>query len=157
MQRLPINIANMDPVDAALLPVIRHHLAALQGENPLAWRQAFAIAEQQWGEGRGLALAHRSQVFLSALLSCRNVPIRCIDPLNIDERHTLTEDERLIMNAVSAMRSDDAPQARQLIALLTGGRLTAVIIQAGLSLALLLETPKTTIRRPDAPKLRAVS
>lgn len=157
MSSFPLELSDMDHETVALLPVLRHHLAALQGANPLSWRLAFSLAEQRWGEGLGLALAHRSQVFLSALLASRSVPLRCVDPLDIDHRHTLTSDEAVLMKALSAMRADDAPLAREMISSLTGGRVTAATVKAGLSLVHLLGSPLTSIRRPDAPKLRAVS
>ncbi|MCF2905403.1 hypothetical protein L0666_10405 [Octadecabacter sp. CECT 8868] len=157
MSSAPITSANIDPEIRALLPVLRHHLAALQGASPLSWRLAFSVAEERWGEGRGLALAHRSQVFLSALLASRCVPLQCVDPLDIDERHTLTEDEFILMRALSGMREDNAPLARDLISDLTGGRVTAATVKAGLTLVHLLSAPLTSIRRPTPPKLRAVS
>ncbi|WP_049834649.1 hypothetical protein [Octadecabacter temperatus] len=118
---------------------------------------AFSLAEQRWGEGLGLAMAHRSQVFLSALLACRNVPLHGFDPLDIDERQNLTEDEAILMSILSAMCDDNTAQARHLIARVAKNRVTAETVKAGLSLAHLLGSPSTSIRRPQAPKLRAVS
>jgi hypothetical protein len=147
----------LSPETVALLPVFRHHLAALHGNHPLAWRMAFSLAEQRWGEGLGLAVAHRSQVFLSALIACRIVPLHCLAPLDIDERQNLTEDEAILRSILSAMRDDDTSQARHLIARVANNRVTAETVRAGLSLAHLLGSPSTSIRRPQAPKLRAVS
>ncbi|SMX30869.1 hypothetical protein [Octadecabacter ascidiaceicola] len=157
MSSISPSITDVPPSVAALLPVLRHHLAALQGSNPLGWRLAFGLAEQRWGEGKGLALAHRSQVFLSALLAARPVPLDCVDPLHIDDRDTLTEDEGNLMIALSAMSSDDAPRARLTIMALTGGRVPASAVSTGLSLVHLLGSSPTTIRRSGAPALRAVS
>jgi hypothetical protein len=151
------NVSTLDPVNAAMLPIMRHHLTALQGDDPLAWRHAFHVAVERWGEGRGLALAHRAQVFLSALLACRLVPLNIADPLDLDRRVFLTDDEQHLMVLLSAMREDDAPCARDLLSLLSGGRVTAAIVQAGLSFASLMETPQIKIRKPAPPKLRPVS
>lgn len=64
MSSFPIKLTDIDPETVALLPVLRHQLAALQGANPLAWQLAFSLAEQRWGEGRGLVGAPRSGVFV---------------------------------------------------------------------------------------------
>ncbi len=151
------NVTTLDPVNAAMLPILRYHLTALQGNDPLAWRHAFSVSVECWGEGRGLALAHRAQVFLSALLACRPVPLDITDPFNLDRRAFLTDDEQLLMHLISAMRKEDAPCARDILSLLSGGHVTAAVVQAGLSLALLMETPQIKIRRPAPPTLRAVS
>ena len=157
MTKIPYDITALDHVNAALLPLIRHHLSALQGSNPLAWRHAFQIATERWGEARGLALANRTQLFLSALLACRPVPLDATDPFDLEKRAALTDDEAILMAIMTAMRIDDTNHARSLMTQITGGRITAAAVQTGLSLALLLETPTAIIRRPAAPKLRAVS
>jgi hypothetical protein len=148
--------ATLDPVNAALLPVIRHHLAALQGTDPLAWRIATRLASKRWGEARGLALAHRTQEFLSAVLACRPVPLAATDPLDLERRKTLTSDEATLLETVLAMRTDNTPRARTLITQLTAGRVTAAAVKTGLSLADVLDAQPSQIRRPTAPPLRAV-
>ncbi len=157
MHQVTTTTEGLSPIEAAVLPVIRHHVSALQGDTPLAWRLAFGIAEQRWGEGRGLAIAHRCQVFLSALIASRRLPLSTHDPFDIDMRDSLTEDEQTIISILSAMRVDDTPSARQKLAALVDGPLSSTTVQAGLSLALSLGTDHHTIRRPSAPKLRAVS
>lgn len=157
MNDIDCDVDSLDLVNAALLPLVRHHLSALQGTSPLGWCYAFSMATERWGEARGLALAHRTQLFLSAVLACRPVPLQTSDPLDLDCRSILTADERTLMDALTAMRSDQTPLARDLLAQLTVGRVTAAVVQSGLSLALLLETPQALVRRPQPPKLRAVS
>lgn len=151
-------IASLDSEQQALLPVLRHLLVALQGSDALSWRVAFQIAVERWGEGRGLALAHRAEVFLSAVLAARIVPFTLSDPMCLEDRRIVTEDEANILRLLSAMRSESTPKARDLLFDLTNGRPTAASVQAGLALATLLEGGQTAvIRRPAAPLLRAVS
>jgi len=147
-----------DPATLTVLPVLRHLLAALQGDNPLAWRIAFQIACERWGEGRGLALAHRAEMFLSAVLHSRPVPVAYSDPLCPDARVVFTEDEMKLLAMLAAMRIDDTPTARELMFDLTGGRVTAAAVQSALSLALLLHGgSEKQIRRGTTPVLKAVS
>jgi hypothetical protein len=151
------DVETLEAVNKAVLPIIRHHLDALQGDNPLAWRISFQLATERWGEARGLALAHRAQVFLSNILACRPVPMETSDPLDVDQREKMTQDERKLMDLMTAMRSDQIASARELLAHLTGGRVTAQAVNSALSFAMLLETPQSTIRRPAPPKLREVA
>jgi hypothetical protein len=156
---MSINLENRNSLDqetAALLPLFRYHLAALQGTDPLAWRIAFCVAAQRWGEGLGLALAYRVQVLLSAILVEREKPFQIADPLDLSQREAITADERILITMLDAMRGGDTARARALIASLTDGRAAAAVVEAGLSLALLLNTPFGSIRRPVAPKLRIV-
>ena len=66
--RIHPDIESLDVVSQRLPPILRHFLASMQGDSKDGWQVAFATAEEIWGEGHGLAIAHRAATFLTALL-----------------------------------------------------------------------------------------
>ena len=147
----------LDPVSRHLLPVLRYFLSALQSPDGQSWRFAYSAAAEIWGEARGLAVAHRTQNFLSALLKSRPVPLRHADPLCLEARAELTEDECLLMALLTRMRADETAQARDMLAALTGGRIAAAAVRTGLELSAVLDAPSGKRRGRQAPVLRAVT
>jgi len=147
----------LDAVNRALLPVIRHFLDALLAPQTMGWRTALATASGTWGEARGLAIANAVQMFLTAVLRNRPVPLRYSDPLDLKDRLRLTSDEVDLLALIASMRSDTTPQSRVIIARLTGGEIRSEVVRTGLSLAALLE-PTDAQRRatPHRPTLRLV-
>lgn len=144
-----LRVDALDPVSRNLLPVLRHFLLVLQGEKPQGWRQAYTIAAEIWGEARGLAIAHRAQAFLSALLQSRPGPIASADPLCLTARQDVTEDEQLVLMLLTYMRLDQTPLAREILASLTGGRIEAACVRTGLTLCAVLDGD--TVARRDKP------
>lgn len=148
---------SLSPVDRAVLPVMRHFLDAFSEPETFAWRTGYSIAIQRWGEARGLAIANAVQVFLVSVLSKRPVPLQYNDPLDVEARQTLTQDEADLLVLLEQLRQDSARPARETIAKLTGGHVRASIVQAGLKLSQLLG-PDTHVRSSQPrPKLRCVT
>ena len=135
----------LNAVNRALLPVVRHFLDALQNPQRTGWRIALESAVEIWGEARGLAIAHRTQQFLSCLMQCRPVPLTYSDPFDMDQRPYLSDDEADILAVLYAMRHDNTPKAREILKSLTGGPLRSAVVQTGLSLAVLLDTSRETL------------
>lgn len=132
-------VDQLDAVNKALLPVMRHFLNAFLDPETLGWRAALAVAAGTWGEARGLAIAHAVQTFLSAVLNSRPVPLRYSDPLNLEDRQRLTSDEVDLLALIANMRAEKTQQSRIIITRLTGGEVKAVVVRTGLSLARMLD------------------
>ena len=139
----------LDRCGCRLLPILRHLLQDLTlGERGAAFR-GYATAAELWGEGRGLAIAHRAHRFLDALLRSRGKPLDTTDPLGPAARGALTGDEALLMALIDQMRRDQTRGARNTLAVLAFGRVEAGVVQNGLSLASLLgDMPGPSARRP---------
>ncbi len=150
-------VDQLDRVSGALLPIIRHFLDAFQRPESLGWRHANSTSIGVWGEARGLSIANGVQIFLAAVLKNRPVPVRYIDPLNIDERKKLTLDEIDILTLLSVMRSDQTARAREIIIGLTGGQIPDQIVRSGLKLAQQLDSNSYISSRTKTPKLTLVS
>lgn len=146
---------SLDPVSRNLLPILRHFLTGLQEPASTGWQNAYGIAAEVWGEGRGLAVAFRAQKFLAALLRSRSVPLRHADPLCPEDRLTLTDDECLLLALLSHMRDDETAQARDMLAALTCGRVEAAVVRTGLELCGILDGGAAASSR-GAPRLTVV-
>ncbi|MBF9052518.1 hypothetical protein GTA62_21155 [Roseobacter sp. HKCCD9010] len=147
----------LDPVSRSLLPVLRYFLLGLQDTGHAGWQTAFGTAVEIWGEARGLAIAHRAQLFLSALLNSRPVPLSHSDPFCPEARLSLTDDECVLLALLSHMRDDEAPAARDMLAALTGGRIEAAVVRTGLDLCAVLDGTHGAQRGKGAPRLSVVS
>lgn len=147
---------SLDPVSKRLLPILRHFLATLQGDSRDGWVVAYGSAVDIWGEGRGLAIAHRCTSFLSALLLSRPVPLDAIDPMCVARWQTVTEDEHAVLALLAAARDDNTAQARTLISDLTGGRVDARVVRSLVAFVALLGGPGDKHLRATKPRLRAV-
>ncbi|MEM7721096.1 MAG: hypothetical protein AAF376_01870 [Pseudomonadota bacterium] len=150
-------LETLDPVSRTLLPVLRYFLCGLQQPGHRGWQTGFLVAAEIWGEARGLAIAHRTQVFLSALLNSRPVPLLHSDPLCPEDRRNLTDDECVLLALLSHMRDDQARPARDMIAALTGGRVEAAIVRSGLDLCSVLDGTHGAQRVKGPPQLSVVS
>lgn len=132
-------IESLDPVEQSLLPVFRYFLLSFQDNDGQGWRLAFSVAAETWGEARGLAIAHRAQTFLSALLQNRAVPFQSADPLCLKERAEVTKDEADLLALLSHMRADETGAARNILRNLVGERCHSATVKTGLQLCDILE------------------
>jgi len=147
----------LDAVNKALLPVMRHFLNAFLDPQTLGWRAALATASGTWGEARGLAIANAVQTFLSAVLNSRPVPLQYSNPLDLDKRTHLTTDEVDLLALISNMRANKTPQSRAIIARLTGGEIKSAVVRSGLTLAGLLDPSGDQPKATKRPRLHAVT
>lgn len=129
----------LDPVGRHLLPVLRYFLCALQGDKDNRWRIGYTAAAEVWGESRGLVIAHRAQNFIAALVHSRKERLLHTDPLSFDGCMDLTNDECLLMALLTHIRADEAPQARDILAILTQGHVEAEVVRSALSLCAVLD------------------
>ena len=150
-------VSQLDPVNKAMLPVMRHFLNAFLQPKTLGWRPALTVAIGTWGESRGLAIAYSMQAFISAVLRARPAPVTYKDPLDTLARGGLTSDEVDLMALIASMRADRTGAARDIIARLTDGKIDTAIVRSGLELSSLLGNEDTRPKQPFRPKLRAVS
>lgn len=146
----------LDPVSQRLLPIVRYFLSGLQDKGSTAWQVGFVASSEVWGEARGLAIAFRTQKFLSALLSSRPVPLRHADPFCPEDRLTLTDDECVLLALLTHMRDDEPKPARDMIAALTGGRVEAAVVRTGLDLCAVLDGTHGARRGKATPILSVV-
>lgn len=147
----------LDTVNKALLPVIRHFLNAYLHPDTLGWRTGFAAAIGTWGEARGLAIANAVQVFLSSVLLNRPVPLRYNDPLDVDARQRLTPDEIDLLAMITAMRTDRTQDARRIVQRVTGGEVKAAVVRTGLALSVILDPSEAKPKRVKRPALQVVT
>jgi hypothetical protein len=147
---------DLDPVSKALLPVLRHFLSCLQGDVPGAWQQGFLDAVETWGEARGLAIAHRGQAFLAALLRSRKGRLAYCEPCCTGPHHAVSDDELSLLALLRHLREDQPGLARNKMAALTRGRIDAEVVRSGLAFAALLDGPNGHWRARGAPKLAVV-
>ena len=144
------------PVSKAVLPIVRHFLDALLHPNSFGWRIAQTIAVGTWGEARGLAIAYDTQKFLTALLLYRKVPLSFNDPLNLELRDQLQNDEVAILNLLIAMQADKTAQARVCVLYLTQGQMRADVVKSALILAKRLEFNTSNLNTRKRPALRII-
>ncbi|MEJ6392156.1 hypothetical protein V8J82_02750 [Gymnodinialimonas sp. 2305UL16-5] len=142
------------PTEQALLPVMRRFNDAFLRPERFGWRDAYALAAMTWGPSRGLAIAHAVQDFLAALMTSRPVPLRLADPAASIK--PLGPDEQAVLRLLRAMQADEAPAARDEIALLTQGRIEAAVIRTGLELAAKLDPMLPMTPDRDRPALEVV-
>lgn len=139
--------ATLDPFERDVLPVLRHFLATHRHPATQSWEHGFAIAVNRWGEPRGLALAYDLSHLARAAHAATQGRLRAGDPLCLDARARLTEDEIYLLHMLHHMRRDATPAARLALSALTRGRMDRELIRAGLSFA---------ARYPAAPRQTAL-
>ncbi|MEM1273618.1 MAG: hypothetical protein AAGF88_07370 [Pseudomonadota bacterium] len=137
---------NVNDTLVALLPSLRLFVATGNREQDHLWRKAYTAASDVFGEARGLALAHRLQKALWAVMRARPVPLLVeIDPYDT----SLTNDEVLFLELISAMCEEHTSRAQDILAMLTYGTVDADAIRNGLSLAALVGgVPSSQKKRP---------
>ena len=148
----------LDPVNRALLPIIRHFLISLQTSGAINWRIAFETSAQTWGEGRGSVIAFNLQNFLCEIIKNRSLPLKHCDPQDLKQRLRLEYDECEILGILTAMRTDNTKKARDGILRLMDNTVPSRVVETGLKLANHLDPDNATsaqIKRPI--KLRAIS
>ncbi|WP_247744784.1 hypothetical protein [Shimia sp. R11_0] len=149
-----------DTFEMGLLPVLRHLvLGMLEGEAK-ACARAFDIAIERYGEAIGLPVAHGLQKMAVSWLTCRQSESgpEMRDPLCLEAKKTVTEDEIQIISMVHHMRRDNASAARSAVACVTHGRMDPEFIRAGLSFAHRFPAGVRRNARPAGrPKLSVVA
>ncbi|WP_323041434.1 hypothetical protein [Gemmobacter sp.] len=132
-----------DGTETGLLAVTRHLLVTLADPATQAWHLAFGIAAERWGQGEGPRIAMAAYALVAALARARTVPVRHCDPLSPEDRTRATPEEAALIGMIRAMQRDLTDEARRHVAALTGGRMDAAVIGAGLTLARALPRPAT--------------
>lgn len=124
-----------DEFEKGLLSIARHFLSTRDTPALQAWRHAFDIAVECWGEGLGLPAAHKMQKVVSALLRVRETNFVYLDPLEPASRHSITKDETDLMDMLHNMRRVNTSAARDAAEELCGGYCDPHLVRAGLALA----------------------
>lgn len=140
---------DLDPFETAILPILRHFLAAVTAPETQSWHIAYATAAERWGQSVGLAVAHGLSELLCAIHACREAPVTHCDALALDTRALLTADEAMILLMIRYMRRDNTERARIAVENVTHGRRDASVIRAGLKFAQRFHAGMT--RRPGDP------
>ncbi len=155
---LHINQLQCDDFERAVLPVARHLALSLNQPEHHNWHRAFVIAVEQWDEPVGLSVAYHLQKLVRALWHCRTEGPTFQDPLCIDDKYTVTRDERLLIGMIHNMRRDRTPEARECVYQITEGRMDPVVIRAGLQFAARFSCGRGGVirRTAAAPVLRVV-
>ena len=130
-----VDSCHYDAFEMGLLPVIRHMLTTYRSPETQAWVRAQTVAVERWGETVGLALCQRMQGVIRMLWECRKSDLSFMDPLDLDQRALLSDDEEALMDMLHHMRRDQTPKARDAVERLTGGMMDPHLIREGLKLA----------------------
>jgi len=125
----------LDTFERSCLPILRHFCEAHANPNTQAWHRAFILAVECWGETLGLAAAHLLSKYMRAVLKARADGFSFQDPLDIDKRGFVTEDEAHLLTVLHHMRRDQTGSARDAVADLTLGQMDPYVIRAGLTFA----------------------
>jgi len=150
--------SKLDDFEKSMLSVARHFFSTRDTPALQAWRHAYDIAVERWGDGIGLPAAHRMQKHVSAVLHVRKQSFVYLDPLTPEARHAITKDETHLMQMLHNMRRDNTPEARAAAEELCGGFCDPYVVRAGLALAHRFPVGAKTPRPRSKPaQLRVVS
>jgi hypothetical protein len=125
----------LDAFETGVLAVLRHLSAGFAAPDGQAWRSAFAIASERWGQVQGPMLVTGLLPILYALADARRAPFRAMDPLSLTARLRATPDEVRLLRLLAAMRRDATAAARCEVAALAEGRNDPALIAAALTFA----------------------
>ncbi|MBV7407903.1 hypothetical protein [Maritimibacter sp. DP1N21-5] len=143
-----------DDFERGLLPVLRHFLVAMTDPGSQAWRLAYATARERWGRSAGLAIADSLGDFVACFVQRHGATVDFHDPLDPERRVLLAKGEAALLAILHHMRRDHASAARRCLALVTGGRTAARVVQAGLAFA--ARYPAASVPARAEPSLRVV-
>lgn len=124
-----------DGFEIGLIAVMRHFLMARQQPDSQAWELAFQTAVERWGDEIGLPAAFKSSALIRAMLKVRHTAFDYCDPLDLDQRGLVSDDEVLLIRMIHHMRRDNTTAARDAVEQLAHGRMDPDLIRAGLALA----------------------
>ena len=144
-----------DPVDKALLPVLRHSVRAFTCPEAQSWKLAYSTAAERWGEARGLALAHATVQLIASIMG-KGVTPEVNDPLHVEWRDSVTDHEHQILLMLGFMRRQDTANARDAVLQLCNGHVHAQVVRSALALAARLD-PCVPMHRTQFPLLKAIS
>ncbi|WP_293574725.1 hypothetical protein [Phaeobacter sp.] len=122
----------LDDFEAAILPVFRHFMMSLQNPASQSWQFAYKTAAERWGDTYGLGLAQSLFAVADRLHRLRGASYKGNDPLDLESRDLLSEDEAAVILMLHFMRRDKTAAAREALAEATGGRMDPDLIRAGL-------------------------
>ena len=124
-----------DDFERDLLPVARHLMMTFSRPEQQTWQVAYSIAVERWGERIGLPAAHGLSEIISSLLRIRVGGLDFQDPLCLESRDYVTDDETQLIRMIHHMRRGQTPAARYAAEKLTRGRMESVFIRHGLAFA----------------------
>ncbi|MEM9576932.1 MAG: hypothetical protein AAF999_07945 [Pseudomonadota bacterium] len=149
---LRVNQLPCDAFERALLPVLRHHLNDYADPRLASGHRAFVVAVERWGEPIGLSVAFHLQKLVRAILQCRPEGLEFHDPLCLDSKEAVTDDERLLIDMLHHMRRDQTARARDRVYQITDGRMDPDVIRTGLQFAQRFACGVSGEMRPRAAK-----
>ena len=124
-----------DEFERGLLPVARHVLTSFETPELHLWGRAYSEAVEHWGETLGLAVAHRLQKVVRAVLDARDGSLSFYDPRDPASQDHATQDEVTLLRMLRHMRRDEAVPARDAAIALANGKMDPYILRAGLAFA----------------------
>jgi hypothetical protein len=153
-----LSALGLDEFEHGLLVLSRHFLSGYETYNTKAWNSAYIIAVERWGERIGLPVAFAVMKLIEALSKTRTDAVSYLDPLRIEYKSVVTDDEAALMTMLHHMRRDATAPARDAVEALCAGVLEPNVIRAGLSLAARFScgAPRSQFAEP-APQLSVVA
>ncbi len=152
-----LRLAGCDDFEIGLLSVIRHLNVGLDLADPMAWRRAYEIASERWGDAIGLPAAHALMKLMMAVHDCREDAFQTRDPLCLKDRECITDDEVHLIAMLHYMRRDRTAAAREAVEDVTQGLMDPHVIRAGLAFAHRFSAGQgTDTSSSRAPKLTIV-
>lgn len=127
--------STFDEFEKGMLTVARHFLSTRDTPALQAWRYAYDIAVEQWGESLGFPASYRMQKVVAAVLSVREGDFVYLDPMTPESRYLITKDETHLLAMLHNMRRENTPAARDAVEELCGGFCDPHLVRAGLALA----------------------
>ncbi|MEM9581675.1 MAG: hypothetical protein AAGA08_01015 [Pseudomonadota bacterium] len=131
----PLSDFEFDEFETGILAVARYFLIAMNAPETMAWQKAFIVSRERWGETIGFPAAFLLSKSITALFQLRKSGFQFQDPLCIEAREYVTDDEVVFLEMVHHMRRDNTPIARLAVEELTLGRMDPDIIRTALAFA----------------------
>lgn len=152
-----VETCGYDAFELGLLPVMRHMLTSFVTPESHAWFRAQTIAVERWGENIGLSVCFRLQSVVRMLIEARGPTVLFIDPLDVDQREFISEDEETLLWTLHYMRRDCTAKARNAVEKLTHGQMDPHLIREGLKFAARFPATGMGVGTPQTgPKLSVV-
>ena len=130
-----LNALGLDMFEKELLCVVRYFLSSFEAPDSQLWHQGFAVAVEKWGEPMGLPIAFATSKLVRAVLRCRDGGMFFHDPLDLETRTMVSDDEAYLLTMLHHMRRDETSAARAAVDALTHGQMDPDVIRSGLSFA----------------------
>ncbi|MEM8652600.1 MAG: hypothetical protein AAGF54_18880 [Pseudomonadota bacterium] len=154
---MAVDNLKIDEFEIGLLTVTRYFLASVNKTSVENWQQGYTIASERWGETVGLRAAFYLWSLINSVLNSKSDVFLFHDPLNLETRGFVSEDEKLLIQTIHHMRRDQTSLARKAMFGLCNGVIDSETVKAGLMLSTRFPINLQAVgMRSEKPRLRLV-